>query len=149
MKNRLYFLLPCILFSLIICSNLYAQDAKCQLLAIKASNSGTGVDSKINSYITQLQRPPFSSFSKFDLLKNENITLSLNNTASFQNIAGNINGSLTLERIQNSLLFLRLILNRGGTELLRTLVSVTRGHPFFIAGPSVSDGTLIMGIICQ
>ena len=146
-----YFINIAILLSFIIIKTSYteAQVIQCNLLAIRASNNGGGIDPSLNNYKVQLKRPPFSAFKSFRLIKKQILTLHLKRKVNFVTISGNVRGSLTFERIKGRFLNLRLVLFKGKKELLRTLVSVLKGKPFFIAGPSIRGGTLIMGIICK
>ena len=130
-------------------SNVIAQAIDCELLAIKASIDGRYIDSSLNRYRIQLSRPPFTAFTTFKLIKKKNIRLGLKKRVNFRLIKGRINGFIIFEKRKGNFYNLRLILFKKRRELLRTLVSVLKGRPFFIAGPSLKNGTLIIGIICR
>lgn len=126
-----------------------AQNVQCNLLAIEADNIEVGIDPLLNTYKDQFSRPPFSAFRHFKLIKTYNLKLVLNQKVDFVGIPEGISGSLTFEKEKDSFINLRLLLFRANKELLRVLVAVSRGKPFFIAGPSIRSGTLIIGIICK
>ena len=54
--------------------------ANCSFLEIEASNEGKGVDKKLSKLEKKLQRPPFSSWQKFSLLKQHDRKLELTKT---------------------------------------------------------------------
>ena len=66
------------LFSALGAGTANAQStADCSFLEIKASTEGKGVDKKLSKLEKKLQKPPFSSWTKFSLLKEHDIRLAL------------------------------------------------------------------------
>jgi hypothetical protein len=123
---------------------------QCEVLNIQASTEGTSVSEALQSYSSRLMRPPLNGFTSFTLTSTQRLQLTAGRSQPL-NLGHGISGELRLTstRREGSRLRLRLILRRGDQTLLNTLVVVSAGHPFFVAGPIIPGGTLVVGISCQ
>ena len=125
-----------------------AQAVQCEVLSIRASTSGSELAGPLEAYRAQLLRAPLNAFTSFELTGTERSRLSPGGTQQLR-LGNGITGELRLESTADSLLRLRLVLRRESQTLLNTQLATTRGHPFFVAGPIIPGGTLVVGIVCR
>lgn len=73
-------------FAALCAPDAHAQDdvASCSFFEIQASTDGKGIDKKLSKLKKKLLQPPFSSWTKFDLLKKHDRKLTLTETDVFR-----------------------------------------------------------------
>lgn len=126
-----------------------AQQVQCEVLSIRASDAGSDVGAALEAYRAQLMRAPLNAFTSFALLGSQTLRLSPGAEQPLT-LADGITGELRLLEPPNpDRQRLRIILRRGGQTLVNSQVSLTAGHPFFVAGPLIPGGTLVLGVICR
>ncbi len=126
-----------------------AQQAQCEVLSIRASTEGADVGAALEAYRAQLMRPPLNAFTSFVLMGSQTLRLEPG-AAQTLTLGDGITGELrVLEAARPGRQRLRLILRRGEQTLVNSQVALTAGHPFFVAGPMIPGGTLVLGVICR
>jgi hypothetical protein len=131
-----FFYLLFILFTSVV----FAQ-VQTQLRVIRASNVGQGVDPTLKELHNELKT--LFNFTSYRLLRDENLTLSLNQPVSISAREGKIIMEITLVGLHRNVAELRIRVNREGTEKLNTQVRLSPGRTVLIGGPKVRDGVII------
>jgi hypothetical protein len=131
-----FFSLLFILFTSVV----FAQ-VQTQLRVIRASNVGQGVDPSLKELHNELKT--LFNFTSYRLLRDENLTLSLNQPISISAREGKIIMEMTLVGLHRNVAELRIRVNREGTEKLNTQVRLSPGRTVLIGGPKVRDGVII------
>jgi len=127
-----------------------AEEVQCEVLSIRASTDGTAISQSLEPYRPQLMRPPLNAFTSFTLIETRQLRLSAGASQPLT-LGNDIGGELRLvsSRPERERLRLRLTLRRGEQTLVNSQVALTRSHPFFVAGPIIPGGTLVVGIVCR
>jgi len=113
---------------------------------MEASNVGSGFDSSLRDLHDQLGS--LFSFSSYRLLKDENVSLSLNQPISFS-VPSERTLELTLINQRRVTAEIRVKITRQGRELLTTLVRLASGRSVSIGGPKRGEGTIIIALSRQ
>jgi hypothetical protein len=120
----------------------------CEVLTIKASNDGKGIDNKISKYSNIFKKEPFSRYDSFALLRTEKIQIELKSPRSLQ-LPDGIEGSLVLNNIADGKLDLTFALARGAKPPIRINGIAAPGSPIFAAGMKSGAGIWIFGVACD
>jgi hypothetical protein len=112
-----------------------------RLRVIRASNVGQGVDPPLKELHNELKT--LFNFTSYRLLRDENLSLSLNEPASISAREGRIIMEITLVGLHKNVAELRIKVTREGTETLNTQVRLSPGRTVLIGGPKVRDGVII------
>ena len=110
---------------------------------MEASNVGSGFDSSLRDLHDQLGS--LFSFSSYRILKDENISLSLNQSVSVP-IPLDRSLELTLINQQRVAAEVRVKISRQGRDLLTTLVRLAPGRSVSIGGPKKGESTIIIAL---
>jgi hypothetical protein len=124
------------------------EQVKCDLLTIEASSGGQGVDAALAAHAAILQKPPFSAFNTFRLLKRQTYDLVLG-TPVVLSLPQALGGSLLYNRMEEGRFNLTLTIDRQGGAPVTINSKASPGRPFFAAGFQTGTGTLIFGVICN
>ena len=108
---------------------------------IRASNVGQGVDPSLKELHNELKT--LFNFTSYRLLRDENLSLSLNQPVSISAREGKIIMQITLVGLHKNVAELRIKVTREGTETLNTQVRLSPGRTVLIGGPKVRDGVII------
>ena len=131
-----FFSLLFILFTSVV----FAQ-VQTQLRVIRASNVGQGVDPSLKELHNELKT--LFNFTSYRLLRDENLSLSLNQPVSISAREGKIIMQITLVGLHKNVAELRIRVNREGTETLNTQVRLSPGRTVLIGGSKVREGVII------
>ncbi len=126
-----------------------AQQLQCNVHSIRAAITGSEISSPLAPYRDQLMRPPLSTFTSFELIDTQRLTLRLG-SASDLNLGLDITGQLEFDSVAGTQQVFNLSLRHGRRNLLNSRIAMTPGRPFFIVvGSVIPDGTLVLGIVCR
>ncbi len=112
-----------------------------QLRVIRASNVGQGVDPSLKELHNELKT--LFNFTSYRLLRDENLSLSLNQPVSISAREGKIIMQITLVGLHKNVAELRIRVTREGTETLNTQVRLSPGRTVLIGGSKVREGVII------
>jgi hypothetical protein len=129
-----------LILSLFSTSVVLAQ-VQTRVRVIEASNVGSSIDSSLRDVHGQLGS--LFSFSSYRLLKDENVTLSLNQPISIPVHQGR-SIEVTLIKQQRDTAEVRVKIKREGTDILNTQVRLSPGRTVSIGGPKHGEGTLLI-----
>lgn len=104
---------------------------------ILASSAGSDIDPQLQS-ISQRLRTQFGQFSSFRMHGRQSVRLNVGQTSNL-NVPGGRSASVTLQSVRDNTYELQVQVTGGATT-----VRSPQGGVFFIAGPSVDGGTLII-----
>ncbi len=110
---------------------------------MEASNVGSGFDSSLRDLHDQLGS--LFSFSAYRLLKDESVSLSLNEPRSLP-IPPERSLELTLIKEGRVTVEIRVKIARGSKELLTTLVRLAPGRSVSIGGPKRGENAIIIAL---
>ena len=125
-----------------------AETVRCTVMTIQASNTGQGIDQKLQGYTSILKQPPFSKFDTFQLVKDDTYRVSLNAPTTLR-LPKSLTGSLRLNSQQKDQLNLNLTLARNGQRPIEIKGRAHPGSPFFAAGFTNPGGIWIFGVACN
>jgi len=108
---------------------------------IRASNVGQSVDPPLKELHNELKT--LFNFTSYRLLRDENLSLSLNQPVSISARERRIIMEITLMGLHKNVAELRIRVNREGTEILNTQVRLSPGRTVLIGGPKVREGVII------
>ena len=112
-----------------------------RLRVIRASNVGQSVDPPLKELHNELRT--LFNFTSYRLLRDENLSLSLNQPVSISARERRIIMEITLMGRHKNVAELRIRVNREGTEILNTQVRLSPGRTVLIGGPKVREGVII------
>jgi hypothetical protein len=138
--------IPLIILTLILIllpSIPFAQ-VQTRLRVIRASNVGAGFDPVLTDVHSQLGS--LFNFTSYRLLRDESLSLSLNQPVSISAREGRITIEINLVRLQKSFSELRIRVTREGKEILNTQVRLSPGRTVLIGGPKLREGVIIYAI---
>jgi hypothetical protein len=115
-----------------------------RLRVIRASNVGQGVDPPLKELHNELKT--LFNFTSYRLLRDENLSLSLNQPASISAREGRIIMEITLVGLYKNVAELRIRVNREGTNILNTQVRLSPGRTVLIGGPKLQEGVIIYAL---
>jgi hypothetical protein len=141
-RKASFFVILILLFSPFFGAVAFAQ-VQVRVRVMEASNVGSGIDSSLRDLHDQLGS--LFSFSSYRLLKDENVTLSPNQSVSLS-IPSERSLELTLINQHRVAAEVRVKITRQGRELLTTLVRLTPGRSVSIGGPKRGEGTMIIAL---
>ena len=124
-----------------------ARRVEGEILIVLASEADGEVDSRLRS-VPALRRPPFSSYRSMSLLESPQVRLRIGEPHEI-NLPNGRRMRLVLREVTERGRFrLQVSVNRPGERdyLPEVNVVTSPGDPFFIAGQSFRDGTLVIGI---
>jgi len=127
------------------------EKIQCEVLAIRADNADGGkIAKELSAYAATLKKPPFNSFSNYELLGKKAYELGPEKKKTELKLPSQLGGSLTYKGfMENQFHFDLKILKKEGSAL-STTIKAAPGRPFFIAGFSLPNGgTLVVGFICK
>ncbi len=112
-----------------------------QLKVIRASNVGQNIDPSLKELHNELKT--LFSFTSYRLLRDEKLSLSLNQPASISAREGKIIMETTLVGLHKNVAELRIKVNREGTDILNTQVRLSPKRTVLIGGPKLREGVII------
>ncbi len=143
MKNKiLSFVLVLILFSLL--PSLTLAQVQTRARVILASNVGKAIDPSLRDLHDQLGS--LFNFTSYRLLRDESLSLSLNQPVSISAREGRITIEINLVRLQKGFSELRIRVVREEKEILNTQVRLSPGRTVLIGGPKLREGVIIYAI---
>ena len=110
---------------------------------MEASNVGSGIDSSLRDLHGQLGS--LFSFSSYRLLKEENVTLSLNRPVSLSLDPGR-SLELTLVDLRRVIAEVKVKISRDGRDVLTTLVKLAPSRSVSIGGPKRGEASVIVAL---
>jgi len=134
-----FFSLLFILFT----SGAFAQ-VQTQLRVIRASNVGQSVDPPLKELHNELKT--LFNFTSYRLLRDENLSLSLNQPVSISAREGRIIMEITFVGLHRNVAELRMRVTREGTDILNTQVRLSPGRTVLIGGPKLREGVIIYAL---
>lgn len=143
MKRKASFFVILILLSSPFFGAVAFAQVQVRVRAMEASNVGSGFDASLRDLHDQLGS--LFSFSSYRILKDENVSLSLNQPVSLP-IPSNRSLELTLINQQRVAAEVRVKISREGRDLLTTLVRLAPGRSVSIGGPKKGESTIIIAL---
>lgn len=126
-----------------------AQQAHCDVHSIRASASGSEISPELEPFRAHLLRPPLSTFTSFQLIQTQALTLTVGQTSPLR-LQHGIAGEFQLTSSENGRHMLSLALRHEDSTLVNTRFRATTGHPFFVVvGSVIPSGTLVLGFVCR
>lgn len=118
-----------------------------QVLIILASDGEGPRDPRLAN-VPALRRPPFDSYRSMALLSSPRVQLTIGQAHELELPNGRTLRLVLREVTANGRYRVQVSINRPGTQdyLPEMNVVTSPGDPFFVAGQSHRDGTLILGI---
>lgn len=118
--------------------------ATIELTCVKASTNGTGIDPEIASLAPHLKWLP--QYTRFRFIDRHDAELTVNQDSSFD-IEGGRRAKVSLLGLDRDNAKMRIqMFKRDGTPLIDTTITVKRNRTFYIAGPQLDDGVLILPV---
>ncbi len=147
MKRPFFILILAVFFFSLFLSPAYAQ-IQVRLRAIHASNAGSSVDPSLEDLHKELGS--LFSFTSYRLMRDETLTLSLNQLVSISAHEGRIVLEATLVGVHKNMAEIRLRVVREGTEILNTQVRLFPGRTILVGGPRhLRGGVVIYGLFAR
>jgi hypothetical protein len=137
------FLTVFFVFTFISVSTASAQ-VRVRMRVIRASNVGSSVDPSLRDVYTDLGS--LFSFTSYRLLRDESLTLSLNQPVSISAREGKIIIESTLVGLHQGVADLRIRVSREGKDILNTQVRLFPGRTVLVGGPRVRNGVIIYAV---
>jgi hypothetical protein len=127
-----------------------AAEYATEVLVLHATNGDKGIDARIGD-MPELKKPPFSSFSSYELLQKVKLPLKLDDPRTTDLPNGRVLQTKLLEVLpDNSVRLTASISQPGGKTFLPLLeVKAKRGQQFIVAGQSYKGGILVLVIRVQ
>ena len=134
-----FFSLLFLFFTSVACGQVQTR-----LRVIRASNVGQSVDPPLKELHNELKT--LFNFTSYRLLREENLSLSLNQPASISAREGRIIMEIILVGLHKNVAELRIRVNREGTQILNTQVRLSPGRTVLIGGPKLREGVIIYAL---
>jgi hypothetical protein len=115
-----------------------------RLRVIRASNVGQSVDPPLKELHNELKT--LFNFTSYRLLRDENLSLSLNQPVSISAREGRIIIEIILVGLHKNVAELRIRVNREGKDILNTQVRLSPGRTVLIGGPKLREGVIIYAL---
>ena len=141
MRNTI-FLTACFLILLIPISVAFAQ-VPTRVRVIEASNVGSSIDPSLKDVQSDLKS--LSNFTSYRLLKDENLSLSLNRSVDIPVHKGR-SLEITLIGQRRDMAEYRVKIKSEGTDILNTQVRLSSGRTVLIVGPKHGEGVAIIAL---
>jgi hypothetical protein len=129
--------------------------AECQILEIKASNDGDGVDPELKPLARKLKKPPFSSWKAFKLLKRHDKTVEKMKALNLGLVTGSklallFRGASGGQTHKTRLRLGFTLDDKTGKRKLDGTISLDSGDYSLIGGDSIEGGaTYIVAVSCK
>lgn len=143
--------LPSILLVLVtafVVGQAAASTVDCEVITVKASSAGRGMDPALEVFAAVLGKPPFAVFDTFELVGKHKYKLDLDRPQDLQ-LPDGLLGSLVYRGASKGMLSLRLELIPQGKAPIRIDGSASPGAPLFAAGLKGPTGTLVFAVACR
>jgi hypothetical protein len=130
-------------------------DAKAEVLVLHASNSGKGIDPKLDELKKDLQKPPLSSYDSYEQLAKESRELKLKTPASVSlpnqgKLALTLNEVIPRENKPPKYDVDVKVDDKDGNQFVFTNVKAPASKYFYVAGPPYTkdgnEGILVFAI---
>ncbi len=121
---------------------------KCEILSIKASSDGKGVDPAVARYAKIFKNEPFAKFNSFALIDRQPVDIELNVPKNLK-LPENISASLKLNKYSDGKFDLTLALSRLSKSPVNINGIASPGSPIFAAGMKSDNGIWIFGVVCD
>jgi len=124
------------------------QPVPAEILILHATNSGGGIDPQLR-HLKQLQRPPFSAYDTYKLLRRSQSSLEPQKATTTRLPNGRVLRTELKEVVPPDRYRVSTSISRPGSnnEYLPLLeVTAKSGETFFVAGQSYRGGILVVGI---
>jgi hypothetical protein len=141
-REASFFVILVLLLSPFFGNVAFAQ-VQVRVRVMEASNVGSDIDSSLRDLHDQLGS--LFNFSSYRLLKDENVSLSPNQSVLLS-IPPERSLELTLINQHRVTAEVRVKITRGGRDLLTTLVRLAPGKSVSIGGPKRGEGTIIIAL---
>jgi hypothetical protein len=129
--------------------------ANCQILEIKATNEGDGVDPDLKPLARKLKKPPFSSWKAFKLLKRHDKTVEKMKALNLGLVTGSkltllFRGSSGGQTHKTRLRLGFTLDDKNGKRKVDGTINVDSGDYSLIGGDSIEGGaTYIVAVSCK
>jgi hypothetical protein len=143
MRRKASFFAILILFLSPFFGEVASAQVQVRVRVMEASNIGSGFDSSLRDLHDQLGS--LFSFSSYQLLKDESVSLSLNQPLSLS-VPPERSLELTLVNERRVTAEIRVRISRGRKDLLTTLVRLAPGRSVSIGGPKRGESTIIIAL---
>ena len=140
--KTLFFIVLAFLFLSLFVTGAFAQ-VEIRVRVMEASNVGSGIDSSLRDLHGQLGS--LFSFSSYRLLKDENVTLSLDRPVSLPLDPGR-SVELTLVGLRRVVAEVKVKISRGERDVLTTLVRLAPRRSVSIGGPKHGEASVIIAL---
>lgn len=114
------------------------QNAQIEVILVMASNSGEGVDPKLEPYAETLER--LFRFSTYQQKDRKVLSVNIPGGTT-TNLFGGTKLKLGLKPLEDDKLPANLDWRRGDQKLLRTMIKLNDGTPAVVGGPQAEDNT--------
>jgi hypothetical protein len=129
------------------------DSASCEVLEIKASNDGSGIDPELKPLAKKLSKPPFSAWKRFALLKKQARSATRMKAVDMTLVPGGKLSLLYRERSADKRPRLRLTFtldDASGKRLFNGTVNLDAGDYTLIGGEAMEgEATYIIGVACK
>jgi hypothetical protein len=131
-----------------------SETADCTFIEIKASNTGGGVDKRLEPLQRKLERPPFSSWDTFEMLGRHARTVTRMRAEEVKLRIGGRLTALYRDRVQakgrrDRLRMTVTMDDKDGKRALDTTFGIDSGKYLLIGGQALPDGaTYVLAISC-
>ncbi len=142
--RQISFLLVFISILLLSLSSITYGQIQTRLRVVRASSIGHEVDPSLKDLHNELKT--LFSFTSYRLLREENLTLSLNQPVSITAREGRILWEATLVGLHRGVGEVKIRVLREGKETLNTQVRLFPGRTVLVGGPRVRDGVIIYAL---
>lgn len=139
-----------LIFTSIVFLSLYSVtygQIQTRLRVVRASSVGHEIDPSLKDLHNELKT--LFSFTSYRLLREENLTLSLNQPASITAREGKILWEATLIGLHRGVADVKIRVLREGKETLNTQVRLSPGRTLLIGGPKIRDGVIIYALLAN
>lgn len=139
--------LSCLALSLIAAPAHAQRAVRAEVLIVLASSSGDSIDRRLRD-VPALRQPPFNSYSAMEVLSSPTVELRVGAAQQVELPNGRHIRIVLREITPQGRYRLQVSINRPGQQdyLPEMSVLASPGDPFFVAGQSYRDGTLVIGI---
>jgi hypothetical protein len=131
-----------------------AANADCQILEIKASNDGDGVDPALRPLARKLKKPPFSSWKAFKLLKQHARSVERMKALNLGLVTGSklallFRGASGGQASKTRLRLTFTLDDKNGKRKLDGTINLDSGDYSLIGGDTFEGGTYIVAVSCK
>ncbi len=145
--RQIFFILISISILFLSLSSITYAQIQTRLRVVRASSIGHEIDPSLKELHKELKT--FFSFTSYRLLREENLTLSLNKPVSITAREGRIIWEATLVGLHRGLAEVRIRVVSEGRETFNTQVRLTPGRTILVGGPRIRDGVIIYALFAK